>query len=227
MKFACPSCQQHIEADDGYAGMQIACPMCKAQMIVPGTPASPAPPPTSAPPSYGSHPQSSLRTHAQAQAPAAAGGGCPQCGAPMSRGAVLCTKCGFNSATGQSLSPQATAARRGFTAGGSDKWYANPYLYLGVIALAFIGLFAMAMGDNQAMKIALVGSVVVYVLVIYVWTAVVAFKEGVGQGIGCLICGLYATYFVFKEDTSPVLKAFVGLEIAVAIGLKFTILASN
>jgi Zn finger protein HypA/HybF involved in hydrogenase expression len=28
IKFACPHCQQHIQAPEGYAGREIACPSC-------------------------------------------------------------------------------------------------------------------------------------------------------------------------------------------------------
>jgi hypothetical protein len=36
VKFSCPHCQQHIEADAGYAGMRINCPTCNGGLTVPG-----------------------------------------------------------------------------------------------------------------------------------------------------------------------------------------------
>jgi len=38
LKFSCPHCQQHIEADPGYAGMPINCPTCNRGLTVPGVP---------------------------------------------------------------------------------------------------------------------------------------------------------------------------------------------
>jgi hypothetical protein len=42
-KFACPHCSQHIECDDQYAGMQIKCPACQVEMVIPPLQAAPAP----------------------------------------------------------------------------------------------------------------------------------------------------------------------------------------
>jgi hypothetical protein len=59
-KFSCPLCNQHIQCDTGYAGMQINCPSCNQAIIVPhsaaappasaGRPAYEAPPPPPPPP---------------------------------------------------------------------------------------------------------------------------------------------------------------------------------
>ena len=42
-KFACPLCAQHIECDDQYAGMQIKCPACQADIAIPQAPPPPRP----------------------------------------------------------------------------------------------------------------------------------------------------------------------------------------
>ena len=59
-KFSCPLCNQHIQCDTGYAGMQINCPSCNKAIVVPhsaaappasaGRPAYEAPPPPPPPP---------------------------------------------------------------------------------------------------------------------------------------------------------------------------------
>lgn len=122
VKFACPHCQQHIEADAGYAGMQIGCPACQGNFVVPGTP---APPPAAAP------------APAAVQAPAAtAASGCPSCGGALARGAVICTGCGYNLAT-----RQRTVAGRPAPMGkpGAPQWetpwYKTAYPYLGAVFL--------------------------------------------------------------------------------------------
>ncbi len=37
IKFACPSCGQHIQCDEAYVGRKIVCPMCRAEIAVPRT----------------------------------------------------------------------------------------------------------------------------------------------------------------------------------------------
>src|SRR5262245_13330535 len=51
-KFACPTCGQHIAGDERWAGRQIKCPACQADMMVPEleAPPTPAPAPAPAPP---------------------------------------------------------------------------------------------------------------------------------------------------------------------------------
>jgi hypothetical protein len=44
-KFACPACSQHIAGDERWAGLQIKCPACQADMMVPQLEAPPAPAP--------------------------------------------------------------------------------------------------------------------------------------------------------------------------------------
>src|SRR2546423_15529104 len=92
LKFSCPTCQQHIQAGPEYAGVQISCPACAAPMMVPGSPISAVSAAPVAPgPAYASPPP-------PPPTPAAAAG-CPSCGTPLPRGAVLCTRCGYNLAT--------------------------------------------------------------------------------------------------------------------------------
>ena len=70
IEFACPSCEQVVEAPPELAGEVVACPSCDQPMTVPaGAPAA---------------------------APAADGTACPECGSGMEADAVLCTACGFN-----------------------------------------------------------------------------------------------------------------------------------
>jgi hypothetical protein len=38
LKFACPVCQQHIACDPGLGGLQMDCPTCFRQIIIPKAP---------------------------------------------------------------------------------------------------------------------------------------------------------------------------------------------
>src|SRR5438046_2616099 len=99
IKFACPTCQQHIQCEDGYAGREIACPTCNSKMIVPrpvGIPAAPVGAgrlriSTDAPPPSVSTPVDTEPT-------------CPSCGSPVAARAIMCVKCGTNLRTGEQMS---------------------------------------------------------------------------------------------------------------------------
>jgi hypothetical protein len=43
IKFACPNCQQNIEATSEYSGLQINCPSCQTLLVVPAATDAPAP----------------------------------------------------------------------------------------------------------------------------------------------------------------------------------------
>jgi hypothetical protein len=49
-KFACPYCAVHIQCDTGYAGLQIKCPSCQGDILVPQPVAAPPPLPSTPPP---------------------------------------------------------------------------------------------------------------------------------------------------------------------------------
>jgi hypothetical protein len=38
LKFACPICEQHIACDPGLGGLQMECPTCFAEIIIPKSP---------------------------------------------------------------------------------------------------------------------------------------------------------------------------------------------
>jgi hypothetical protein len=42
-KFSCPNCHQNIQATSEYSGLQINCPSCQTQLVVPPDPNAPAP----------------------------------------------------------------------------------------------------------------------------------------------------------------------------------------
>lgn len=39
MKFSCPFCDQHLEADEEMEGVETACPSCDRKLVVPQAPA--------------------------------------------------------------------------------------------------------------------------------------------------------------------------------------------
>jgi DNA-directed RNA polymerase subunit RPC12/RpoP len=210
IKFACPHCQQHIQAEQGYAGMQIACPACKGNLLVPGTPAAPAPAPAPPP----------MPAVTSAPAPSSAGG-CPSCGAPLPRGAVLCTTCGYNLATKQRTVAGRPAALGKPTAPKYDApWYKTPYPYIGFV-LVVLGVFYFLGRANPLFMVAFLVSAGLYYVAALIIVLVAAFKEGVGTGFLTLCIPFYAIYFVFKVNDNDTLKLIYGVAIIIGLILRF------
>lgn len=76
IKFVCANCQQHLEAPDAMAGETVDCPACQKPIVVP----------------------------APKTAPRLAAKSCPECGASLDPGIVLCVKCGYHQGLGRKLS---------------------------------------------------------------------------------------------------------------------------
>ncbi|MDB6110376.1 MAG: hypothetical protein JWR69_2126 [Pedosphaera sp.] len=206
VKFSCPHCQQHIQADSGYGGMQINCPACNGSLVVPGTaiPSAPAMAPAPVP----------VPVSVQRQAPSpAVGGGCPSCGGAMPRGAVLCTNCGYNTATRQRTVAGRPAAMGKPSAPQYEAvWYKTAYPYVGAVAVLLALLYFLGRG-NPIIMLAFFGMAVLYILTVQIIVLVAAFKESVGMGFLVLCLPITAFYFVFKvqdNDTIKILYAGVG-----------------
>jgi DNA-directed RNA polymerase subunit RPC12/RpoP len=234
MKFECPHCQQHIQADDGYAGMQINCPACNGALMVPGS--LPAPAPAAAPPpALSAQPpvpsRLSIRVTTPASAPAEApaapapqtgstAGACPSCGSALPRGAVLCTHCGYNLVTRQrTVAGKPAALGRPKAPSGEAPWYLTPWPYVGVVVL-LLGTFYLLGRSHPPMMLAFVGLTVLYVLTTHILVLVAAFRESVGTGFLSLCIPFYALYFVFKVSESDTLKVLYGCAILLNIALR-------
>src|SRR5687768_12730950 len=193
IKFSCPQCQQHIQAEPAYAGMEISCPACHARMMVPGRPVAIPPPPT-----------------------AVAATACPSCGASLAPGAVLCTSCGYNVRTGQRMPSRPVAgkpaARAAAAAPQGTDWFRTPYPYLALSVAGMSVLFFVAR-SHQAALFAYLGVSVLYVFTVHIVMLVCAFRASIGQGFLCLCIPIYAVYFVFKQNESTTLMAFYAVAI--------------
>ncbi|MEO1525267.1 MAG: hypothetical protein AAFX06_07505 [Planctomycetota bacterium] len=103
-------CGKSLTVKDQFAGKAVKCPSCGQALRVPGGQAGPAQPaaqPAAAPAAQpvgavaAGNPLSDLFDEEGFDTGIAAV--CSQCGAPMEAHAVLCTKCGFNKATGEMI----------------------------------------------------------------------------------------------------------------------------
>ena len=179
IKFSCPQCQQHIQCEEGYAGMEIGCPTCKTRIVVPGRPAAPpTPPPPPANP-------------------------CPGCGAALAPAAILCVHCGFNLRTGQR--PQSRSASTPGRAPARDAWWRSSNLYLGLLVAILIVLYCFARSSEGAL-FGFVALQLLFTLTVQIIVIVAAFREDAGTGFLTLCIPFYAIYFVFSKSESPLLK---------------------
>jgi DNA-directed RNA polymerase subunit RPC12/RpoP len=222
MKFECPHCQQHIQADDGYAGMQINCPACNGGLVVPGVaraPEPPAPPPPAAtrlavratPPT----PAPAESATPPAPAPSSRTGGCPSCGVALPRGAVLCTNCGYNLVTRQrTVAGKPAALGKPRVQSGEAPWYLTPWPYVGLVVL-LIAIFYFT-----GMMIPLLGVVVLYVFTVHILVVIAAFHDSVVTGLLALCIPIYTLYWVFKHSENDTLKVLYGFAFLLNIGIR-------
>ncbi len=112
--FNCPECNQELEAPVEMAGETVECPNCNQPMIVP---ASIAENPDlsdisfngDSTPSMSSVPNLFASIQANTEEKVAeetneAANSCPECGATMKDGSVLCISCGFHTGLGKKIS---------------------------------------------------------------------------------------------------------------------------
>lgn len=206
IKFACPQCQQHIQCEPGYGGMEIACPTCTTRIIVPKIARGPAiaPAPAVAPP-----PPAPAPAPSRSSAPAAVGVACASCGNPMPRGAVLCTNCGYNTVTRQRTGAGRPGARRGAIAAapaGPVPLYKNPNLYVGIVLAIFVAMFAVTWFIRPFLLVYF-AILLLYSMIIGIAVLIAAFKDDVGTGFMTLCVPFYVVYFLRAKCESKLLKA--------------------
>lgn len=115
------SCGQRLNVPDNLAGKQGKCPKCQQLLRIPsaqsGGNAPVAPAPAAAP--QRANPPAAVDPGLAGMLEEAGvgkktGPTCPRCEHPISRGAILCTKCGLNFSTGEQLQSHTTKSAGGF-----------------------------------------------------------------------------------------------------------------
>ena len=221
----CPNCQQPLRIPGASApaaapARNLAAPLPSAAPHQPASSASAFGPPGGG----GTH--SLFDEVGLKQAPVGAQM-CPGCAAALAPGAVVCIKCGYNMKLGRRMETvrmgEEASGPGAHGASTSDLMYkaavsidedreeerkktregAPWWVYL--IGLMFaIGFIIMMMVLPQRLAL-MTGGVVMYGLAFvvntYAWVRVliIAFTEGIGHGIGCLLCGLYFLIYCFMR----------------------------
>jgi len=210
-KFSCPSCQQHIQADHGYAGLQINCPACNAPIIVPGAVATPPAPVLSAAEAPPPPPPR----------PGPVAGGCPSCGNPLPRGAVICIKCGYNLATKQrTVAGRVVPMGAAMAPSGEVPWYKTAWPYIGVLVL-LLGALYYGGKTNPVLMLVFIGVLALYCVGVHILAVIAAFQEGAGTGFMTLCIPFYAIYYVFKVSENSTLQALYSAAVVINIILRF------
>jgi hypothetical protein len=213
LKFSCPHCQQHIEAESGYAGIQINCPSCQGALIVPGTPLPAPPPPPPAPPR--------LQVPRQPAAATAATSSCPSCGNALLPGAVLCINCGFNLTTGKRMvAGQVMASGRPAETQWETPWYKTALPYVGALVL-LLGVLYLLGRQNRSYMFAFLLTAGLYSGVVHIVVIVAAFQEGMGTGFLTLCVPFFSLYFVFKTNDSDTLRVLYAVAVVLNLAVRF------
>ena len=144
--------------------------------------------------------------------------------------AILCTGCGFNRVTGQRIATQVAPkvvverakggpSRFAGMGGGFAERLKAPWIF-GLGSLAFFGLlFLIGLASPKAMFVYIV-FLVLYCLIIKIWFVVSAFQDSAVSGVLCLLCDLYAIYFLlFRLDNSHVKWGYVVCILAIFLGV--------
>src|SRR5262249_34945938 len=136
----------------------------------------------------------------------AAAGGCPSCGNPLPRGAVICTKCGYNLATRKRTVAGRTVPLGSAMAPSADApWYKTAPPYIAAVVLLLAGLY-LGGRNSPPMMIAFFGILALYCLGVHIIVVVAAFQEGTGQGFLTLCIPFYALYYVYKVSENSTLQ---------------------
>lgn len=140
---------------------------------------------------------------------------CPACGGGLAGGAVICTQCGYNKATGRTMSVQTLKAKAPRARSGpliSLSPMMMLLICLGVSALpgllAFVSAEAMLVGKLLALPVG---------LAVFITTLVFGFRTSIGTGILLvvtlfipLVNLIYWLYFIFGVNGSEHLKSAWG-----------------
>jgi DNA-directed RNA polymerase subunit M/transcription elongation factor TFIIS len=89
ISFACPNCNQVLEAPADMAGEVVECPACRQQIAVPASGDAVQPQTVETPAPEAEEPPASRK--------------CPSCGAVMEEEAILCVNCGFHTKLGKKI----------------------------------------------------------------------------------------------------------------------------
>lgn len=246
IKVTC-QCGKSFAAKDELAGKAVKCPNCQQPLRIPGAPAAaPAAPARNlAAPLPSAAPRQQATSAAAFGPPSHAGGGahslfdeaglkqapvgatmCPGCAAPMTPGAVVCIKCGYNAKLGrrmETVKMGAGSGPGGHDAGTADLMYkaavsidedkeeerkktreGMPWWVYGLGLLFSIGFIVMMMILPQRVAL-LTGGIIIYsiAVIVNIYASVriliVAFSESVAQGLLCLLVPCYMLVYIFMH----------------------------
>ena len=152
-----------------------------------------------------SDPMGLLDSVLEESAPPPVAAGCPSCGRALSADDVVCTNCGFNMQSGHAtqVAVERPKKEKAFWRDSDRFEWAGAILGspfgVSMVALAVLGVLFMVVyaSQNVAAAAAFLTFANLLVLTSSVVVLVVAFREGVAQGLLTLFIPFYVFYFVF------------------------------
>ncbi len=216
-------CGKSFQAKDELAGKIVRCPGCGNALQIPA--------PT---------PQGGLSDLLSEEGMAGpVGPTCPSCREPIKENAVLCVSCGLNLETGRQLRT-ATASGLGPGATEADKmlakaageledepvhqdegygsasgaWLAFAIMLVAVATAAglmYASFKWIDAGGNARASGVMLGLGIKLFVVGYVWTVVIAFKSGLGDGVFCLLLPPLWMFVSFDQAQVPTILFAVGV----------------
>jgi RNA polymerase subunit RPABC4/transcription elongation factor Spt4 len=163
---------------------------------------------------------------------------CEKCGSFVNPGDVICTQCGYDTATGKFHKTAVTvekakeaeepkkSSRSGFSTFTSLEAIPPIVLFSVVAAIGAGPLLAGLLMENSTLVLVGIGAASIVQLVCGLWIIINAFRENAMKGLvllisPCLFLGIfYWLYYVFVENDDPHERAmFAGLLVAWLIGV--------
>lgn len=137
----------------------------------------------------------------------------------MARGAVLCTKCGYNTATGKRMvAGKVVAPGKPAADPWSTPWYKTPYPYIGVVVVILAILYFLGR-ENPLMKGVFALIVLLYYVVARIIVSVAAFRDSIGSGFLTLCIEIYAVYWAFRVNENDTVKIIYGSALGLLVAM--------
>lgn len=146
---------------------------------------------------------------------------CANCGHPMVPGSVLCTGCGLNTQTGETIKTKKVKAakEKGAKSGRSGTGFLSP-MTTGLIGAAILGgLFALGVAVPDAMPVFMLVAVV-YAVIAGIFFLIDAFQQSVVSGLCCMFLPIYPLYFLLARTENAYAKVHMTIGVIAMIAVR-------
>lgn len=132
---------------------------------------------------------------------------CENCGQPTTVDAIICTSCGYNRQTGETLKIETTKPKTDWVA--ESGMFVSPGVIGGGV-MAVFGIMLFIGRTVEPVAIALILSHSLFAIAITLAVLFFAFRESIVHGLLTLFLPFYVLWFVFAVHDGPYLKWLYG-----------------